>query len=48
MIGALLIIVFFQFKAIMPLFVLLAKFGIGAAFGLIYIANFIFPIQFSS
>ena len=32
----------------MPLCVLLTRFGIGSAFGLIYLGNFIFPVQYAS
>ena len=31
-----------------PVFVLFSKFGVGAAFGLIYVANFIFPVEIAS
>ena len=44
MAGSIFIMLLANLKSIMPAFVLVAKFGIGAAFGLIYIANFIFPV----
>ena len=31
-----------------PIFVLFSKFGVGASFGLIYVANFIFPVEIAS
>lgn len=34
--------------SLMPFFVFLTRFGIGSAFGLIYLANFIFPVKFAS
>ena len=41
---------FFESSAVslMPFFVLLTRFGIGSAFGLIYLGNFIFPVKFAS
>ena len=48
-IGAVLIIMFEAvYVNFVPIFVLLAKFGIGAAFGLNYLANFIFPVKYAS
>ena len=34
--------------ALVPFFLIIMKFGIGSAFGLIYVANLIFEVQFSS
>ena len=47
--GAILII-FFEatYTDMVPFFVLLAKFGVGSAFGLIYLANFIFPTKYAT
>jgi len=47
-VGAIFIMVFESVPALMPFFVLLTRFGIGSAFGLIYLANFIFPITYAS
>jgi len=48
-VGGLLIILFEEsLTFLMPLFIILTKFGIGSSFGLIYLGNFIFEVQFSS
>ena len=48
-VGSLLIIAFeTTFTDLMPVFVLLSKFGLGSAFGLIYLSNFIFPTKYAS
>lgn len=47
-VGGLLIMFFESWASLMPFFVLLTRFGIGSAFGLIYLANFIFPISYAS
>lgn len=49
LVGAVLIIMFEAvYVSMVPIFVLFAKFGIGAAFGLNYLANFIFPVKYAS
>jgi hypothetical protein len=48
-IGAVMIIFFEEILVdFVPVFVLFAKFGVGSAFGLIYVANFIFPTKYAS
>jgi hypothetical protein len=47
-IGAVLIMIFFYEKRAMPILVLVAKFGVSGAFGLIYVSNMIFPVEFAS
>lgn len=46
--GGLMIMFFESVPSLMPIFVLLTRFGIGSAFGLIYLANFIFPVTYAS
>ena len=46
--GCVLMIIFEDFGSIMPLLVLLTRFGIGSVFGMIYVANLIFPVQYAS
>ena len=49
MIGAALIL-FLERNAtdFVPLFVLMAKFGVASAFGLVYMTNFIFPVKYAA
>lgn len=48
-IGAFCIILFEESHTdLVPIFVLMAKFGLGSAFGLIYLSNFIFPTKYAS
>ena len=47
-VGGMLIMFFESVPSLMPIFVLLTRFGIGSAFGLIYLANFIFPVTYAS
>ena len=47
-VGSVMILFFKSYSSIMPLFVLIARFGIGSVFGLIYLGNLIFPVKYAS
>lgn len=46
--GALLLFVFQSAESLIPVFLVLLRFGLGSSFGLIYLANFIFPVEYAA
>ena len=46
--GSLLLLIFSSIQSLIPLFLILLRFGLGSSFGLIYLANIIFPVEFAT
>lgn len=46
--GALLLFVFQSIESMIPVFLILLRFGLGSSFGVIYLANIIFPVEYAT
>ena len=48
LIGSILLFSFQSYESAIPVFLVLLRFGLGSSFGLIYLANIIFPIEYAT